>query len=350
MQQTAEELLGEFALNRQSGLPLYLQIAHEVVYLVETGVLREGDRPPSLRTLSKYLGISFLTVDKAYRWLQSRGVLKSHRGVGWEVALTVNTPNGESHERPHIIKFVDEMLTSAVNQGFDPMTIAQTAVRRAMSIEQRLPTRKLLFVECHPEYVDDYAAELQRELTDFNVQIQGMLVKELTGASEDARRENLKEVDDVATTVYHFDAVNKALAFLGGRVVALTHTIDNDALSKIVSLPPTMRLGALFAPADAPPAIIRSLEYCRDQPPGSIPYALITDTLAVQKMKAKIDVVAYTQPCRHQIGQFFKDKEKCILLRFVPDEQAINKLRTLLGGAWRHSEPKPPSRSTMRLT
>jgi len=349
MQQTADSLLAEFVLNRQSGLPLYLQIAHEVMYLVETGVLRGGDRPPSLRKLSKYLGISFLTVDKAYRWLQSRGVLKSHRGVGWAVNLAVNSPNSEGHERLHITKFVDEMLTSAADQGFDPMTIAQTAVRRAVSIEQRFPTRKLLFVECHSEYVDDYAAALQRELTDLNVQIHGMLVDKLTGASEDARRESLNEADYVATTLYHFDAVNKALALLGGRVIALTHTIDNDSLYKIVSLRPSMRLGALFAPADAPPAIIRTLEYYRDQPPGSIPYAVITDALAVQKMRARIDVVAYTQPCRHQIGQFFKDKdkEKCILLRFVPDEQAINKLRTLLG-TWRYSKPKLRSRSIMR--
>lgn len=330
MQQTADSLLAQFILNRQSGLPLYLQIAHEVMYLVETGVLREGDRPPSLRKLSKYLGISFLTVDKAYRWLQSRGVLKSHRGVGWEVGLGINNPNGEGHERLRIAKLVDEMLISAIDQGFDPMTVAQTAVRRAASVEQRLPIRKLVFVECQSEYIDDYIGELQRGLTDLNVQIRGMLVDELTGASESARRAILEEADYVVTTLYHFGAVKKALAPLDRRVLALNHTIDNDSLYKIVSLPANMRLGALFGPADAPPAIIRTLEYYRDQPPGSIPYAAITDAAATRKMRAGVDVVAYTQSCRHAIGHFFTDKGKCILLRFVPDEDAIKKLRTLL--------------------
>ena len=79
-----------FTLNSESGLPLYLQIAHELIFRIETGVLRVDDKLPGIRTLAKELGVSFLTVNKAYKWLRDRRVVASTRGVGVHVALTLD--------------------------------------------------------------------------------------------------------------------------------------------------------------------------------------------------------------------------------------------------------------------
>src|SRR5438445_13641093 len=76
-----------FTLNQESGLPLYLQIAHEFVYRIETGLLQPGDKLPGIRKLAKELKVSFLTVDKSYRCLRTRGVVTTSRGVGVKVAL-----------------------------------------------------------------------------------------------------------------------------------------------------------------------------------------------------------------------------------------------------------------------
>ena len=141
-----EVILKHFILDRQSGLPLYLQIAHELMYLIETGVLRDGDAPPSLRRLGKELRISFLTVDKAYKWLQSRGVLTTRRGIGWKVALIREHSDQDARERLRLTKFVDETLSSAIQHGFDPMTFARNMAHRATAMEQRVPSRKLAFV------------------------------------------------------------------------------------------------------------------------------------------------------------------------------------------------------------
>src|SRR5437867_550832 len=107
-----------FVLNRDSGLPLYLQIAHEVMYQLEMGILRTGDKLPSVRELSKKLQVSFLTVDKAYRWLRSRGTVTSRHRVGWTVVVPADSSGGEDRTRIWIAKFVDELLASAVDKGF----------------------------------------------------------------------------------------------------------------------------------------------------------------------------------------------------------------------------------------
>ena len=56
-----------FSLNPESGLPLYLQIAHEFVYRIETGLLQPGDKLPGIRKLARELKVSFLTVEPGYR-------------------------------------------------------------------------------------------------------------------------------------------------------------------------------------------------------------------------------------------------------------------------------------------
>src|ERR1700738_2314092 len=168
---SADAILSHFILDRQSGLPLYLQIAHELMYLIETGVLRDGDVPPSLRRLATQLRISFLTVDKAYKCLQSRGVLVSYRGIGWKVILIKEQSSDDARDRLRLTKFVDETLSAAIQHGFDPMIFAKNMVHRATAIEKRVPSQKLAFVECHAAYVDDYVLELRRELSEFNVEI-----------------------------------------------------------------------------------------------------------------------------------------------------------------------------------
>ena len=149
-----ETILSHVILDRQSGLPLYLQIAHEFMFLIETGVLRDGDTPPSLRRLAKQLRISFLTVDKAYKWLQSRGVLATRPGIGWRVTLIREDSDQEARERLRLTKFVDETLSLSIQHGFDPMVLARNMVHRATAMKHRVPSRKLAFVECHSEFVD----------------------------------------------------------------------------------------------------------------------------------------------------------------------------------------------------
>ena len=329
------QILQHFILDRESGLPLYLQIAHELMYLIESGSLRDGDAPPSLRQLAKQLHISFLTVDKAYKWLQSRGVLATRRGIGWRVVSVREQPNHDARERLRLTKFVDETLASALERGFDPMTFARNVVHRATAMEQRTPTRKLAFVECHSSFVDDYVAELGKELSEFNVEIRGLLTtsfpESVTRKSLD--REFLESVDYVLTTFYHVSAVKQFVSTLNKRVIALSLSLNKEALYEIVSLDRNLRVGAILSPKDPAPTIVKSLEYYRDLPSGSIPYAIVTDAAAVKRLRAKTDSIAYTIACQQQVSSMFKKDEAGILLRFGPSEDDIRKVQALLGSS-----------------
>jgi GntR family transcriptional regulator len=73
-------------LNTADSRPIYGQIADRVKFAVAGGVLRAGELVPSVRELSKQLVVNPNTVARAYRDLQSEGLLESVRGMGLQVA------------------------------------------------------------------------------------------------------------------------------------------------------------------------------------------------------------------------------------------------------------------------
>ncbi len=73
-------------LKTADGRPIYGQIVDRVKFAVAGGVLRAGELVPSVRELSKQLVVNPNTVARAYRDLQSEGLLESVRGMGLQVA------------------------------------------------------------------------------------------------------------------------------------------------------------------------------------------------------------------------------------------------------------------------
>ncbi|MFC3689099.1 GntR family transcriptional regulator [Aquipuribacter hungaricus] len=77
-----------------SAVPPYEQVRTQVVALVDSGGLRPGDRLPPVRTLAADLGLASGTVARAYRELESAGVVVTRGRNGTVVAAT-----GDATER-----------------------------------------------------------------------------------------------------------------------------------------------------------------------------------------------------------------------------------------------------------
>jgi GntR family transcriptional regulator len=320
-----------FSLDPESGLPLYLQIAHEFIYRIETGILKADDRLPGIRKLAKELGVSFLTVDKAYKWLGERRVVAAIPGVGVKVILTLDSA-ADAKQRKRLSQFADKVVADAVKNRLDLMLMAQTVLHRARSHQGDSTRRKVLFVECLPGYVDDYIAELGRSLAESNVDITGILTADLEKAAS-ARKgagSELDSADYVMTTLYHYDFVQRMVERHGIKAVALSHTIDQEAIRKIVSLPSDLKLGVLLGPVDPPRSIIKTIEFYRDLAPGSISFAVITDPKAVRSLVAKSEILIHSAACSSFMASLPGEKPDTILIRFVPDQEAINKAQMLL--------------------
>lgn len=75
-----------FELNGRQNLPVYEQVIRRVKELYLRGVLRPGDRLPSVRELSAQILANPNTVSKAYQELERQGVIETRPGKGTFVA------------------------------------------------------------------------------------------------------------------------------------------------------------------------------------------------------------------------------------------------------------------------
>lgn len=73
-------------LDYRSASPLYEQVKDGLRRLILSGVLSEGDRLPSVRELSTQLALNPNTIQRAYRELESEGIILSVGGRGSFVA------------------------------------------------------------------------------------------------------------------------------------------------------------------------------------------------------------------------------------------------------------------------
>ncbi len=65
-----------------SRVPIHEQLVNGVLRLRTVGVLKSGDKLPSVRSLAQKLGINPNTVQKAYAALEENGVIYSIAGKG----------------------------------------------------------------------------------------------------------------------------------------------------------------------------------------------------------------------------------------------------------------------------
>lgn len=75
-------------INSSLMVPIYEQIVEQIKKLICQGELQENDNLPSVRSLSKELKISALTVKKAYDTLEEEGFTVTVHGKGTYVAAT----------------------------------------------------------------------------------------------------------------------------------------------------------------------------------------------------------------------------------------------------------------------
>jgi GntR family transcriptional regulator len=69
-------------VNRESGIPAYLQIVDQIKLLIATGKLQPGDPLPTIRQLAVDLGVNRNTVARAYKELNRERVISTQQGRG----------------------------------------------------------------------------------------------------------------------------------------------------------------------------------------------------------------------------------------------------------------------------
>jgi len=107
-------------LSRQDGVPTYLQIVNQVKLLVASGRLQAGEELPPIRALAEQLVINPNTVARAYRELETAGVVTKKSTTGTYVS-GAGSPLARRERLKILTERIDALLVEArqLNVGTD---------------------------------------------------------------------------------------------------------------------------------------------------------------------------------------------------------------------------------------
>lgn len=67
-------------INEKSGVPVWVQIRNNLIFLIKSGQIKPGDVLPTVRELATQLGVNYNTIHKVYQDLEADNLICSSRG------------------------------------------------------------------------------------------------------------------------------------------------------------------------------------------------------------------------------------------------------------------------------
>jgi GntR family transcriptional regulator len=116
-------------ISTSDGVPIYLQIVNQVKYLVSSGRLSAGEELPPIRVLAEKLVINPNTVARAYRELESAGIVEKRRTAGTYVS-DQGSPLARRERLKIITERIDALLAEARQMGVDIEEVIKLVERR----------------------------------------------------------------------------------------------------------------------------------------------------------------------------------------------------------------------------
>jgi DNA-binding transcriptional regulator YhcF (GntR family) len=227
-------------VDKQSKVPLYLQLRDSVKYYISTGEIQSNQQLPTVNGLAKDLAVNFETVRKAYKELEREGLLSTKRGLGTfvtgRVASKAVLPSN-SDSKSDLAGAAKLAITQLLRSGTRAEEIKRwvDGIRERVAVENK--NRYVLFAECNTLQARGISRKLREHL---QIDVRPILIKDLKEhfgqvASKDARLLAL------VTTGFH---LNEVRTILGDHPVRTEFVITNmspETRRKIEAFPKTSR-------------------------------------------------------------------------------------------------------------
>jgi len=225
-------------VNRQSAVPVHVQLQTQIRHLISIGSLKPGMQLPTVRQLAGFLRINRNTVARALADLYQDGYLEGCQGRGTFVAD--RPPSREGRAARSLERLVQDALDRARRLGFTHEELLATiAAHTPHARTSRSAKTRALLVECNQPELSRYREQLEEELP---LHVDRLLVEEFQARI--ARDPGfLKDYRAVITTFFHIHEVKNVLPQGAPPAVALLSEANISALLRLTELPEGTTVG-----------------------------------------------------------------------------------------------------------
>ena len=113
-------------LDYRDARPIYLQIVDGYRAQISAGVLRAGEKLPSVRELAGELSINPNTIQRAYRQLEAMGWIATVPGKGCFVS---GLPEYALEEQKELLNAFDEAAAALLQRGMTRQELAERLLK-----------------------------------------------------------------------------------------------------------------------------------------------------------------------------------------------------------------------------
>ncbi len=121
-------------ITTSDGVPIYQQVVNQIKFLIASGRLMTGDELPPIRVLAAQLLINPNTVARAYRELETAGIVEKRRTAGTYVSEQ-GSPLARRERVKILAERIDTLLAEAIHMGVSIDDVMKLVQQRHEAIQ-----------------------------------------------------------------------------------------------------------------------------------------------------------------------------------------------------------------------
>lgn len=290
-----------------------------------TGQLQEGSKLPSIRELSRALGIGSATLVRAYRELEAAGLAVSNGGVGFFVLGNSTSKNGAHGE---VRDEMRQLLHRAVRDGLSLDQVSQIFMAQVADFHDVLSRPEVVAVCKRNGRIDELTHRMKHSLADLNVNVAGIALEDIA-ENQNGLLDRVSRARYVLALLFDIRQARSLLQGHGIEIIPLLMAPSAEVREQIVHLPPQTRVGVVASERQFVDGMITGITTFN-------PSVTIVGTADARNMRrlekliGQVECLIYGTLTRQLVGRLLPRSVEGIELVYVPDETSIQRLRSTM--------------------
>nr|WP_252354110.1 GntR family transcriptional regulator [Acetobacter sp. P5B1] len=307
-----------FRIDRTLELPIGTQLKGQIEYGIGLGVIRPGQRLPTVRDLAERLCISPVTVGQVYAELKRGGVLRGRTGAGTFVADLLTGWPAPDARGSEIQSSIDALVTHARSLGLSTSEVLGLVSACMESGGLSVPSPSVMVVGNFIQTTIAYCQQMER-LSEGKVRFLPTTITRLQTSPSERQRVNLCQL--AVTFAHRRSEVARMLPGLG--VAVITFIPSMETRMKLAQIDPGSRVVLVVINPEFAGSMKAGVE--QFAPHITTPAVVIIDTPECEERMKSADVIVYATGA-DDLGLKFPAESVNFEYQHTPNPHDVNRL------------------------
>ena len=315
-------------INKQSGIPLYLQIKEQFKILLRTGELKKGSQLPTERELAAKLDVSRNTVSMAYKDLADEKIISSSPGRGTFILIDQHKSKSslDKTKTASVSKHIDLAIQQALELNIQFDDFLNFVNQRVLEKKHLLNNVSIAFIECNQEQLYYFSRKLE---LGTGIHIVPILIDEMVHHKE-TFLQKARSVDLIVTTFFHYQEVQNFLKNEGKKIIAIALDPQIETMVNIArNTSKDMRIGLICLTDKFAERVLKSIKYAGIHY-RNIAFTTDHDQKKIKSFIAGKDLLITSPGRKKEVRGLISQDIPLIEFIYIPDKGSINMLKEKL--------------------